>query len=929
MARTSADFLEYHCRPSGSEIALSILVPPVANWFRATYGKPTPCQSAAWPLLAAGKNVLVCAPTGTGKTLAAFLPILTRLVDEPVPLGMRCLYVTPLKALANDALKNLRNHLSAIARNSPLPIVLRGEGLGVRASESSQEQHVSARDANPLPLSIGGEGKKIVSISLRTGDSSPAERRALRNKPSDILITTPESLAILLSQPMSRALFANLRWVVVDEIHALAPNKRGADLALSLERLSALAQQPIQRIGLSATCTPVDEVARFLVGHNRSCTIVALADPAPLHVQIEPLSSGVDSTVDGSPDFFGSLVERLKSELETYTSTLIFTNARGSAERLAWRLRRRFPEWDAAIAVHHSSLSKTRRIEVEQKLKQGALRAVVSSTSLELGIDVGSVDNVVLVRPPGAVSRFLQRVGRSGHQPGRPRRGLILTTNDAELLEATATGACGQAVQYEAIKIPDHPLDVLCQHLVGMASASACQPDETFALLRGAYPYRNLTRADYDACLAYLLGKKSDGSDWLPPRLRSENGSFTIYDALTARLLRRNLGTILTDELRSVWIHQAEPEMPATREIGQIDEDYADRLKPGERFLLDGRCLEYRKMDGWNVVVDEVIGRPVTPRWLAQGWSTSAELARHLYLLRTRAAEVLRDGPKALTKLLREEYGLGNAAIYMLAEYFYLQEIHSEIPDGVTLLIECVLGESQTNYYLHTPLHQPANQALAQVVVARLASKRQIQASSVVADLGFVLTVQDSNGLTPDDFRDLLASEGFAADLESALANSEILRERFQRLAHTGLMLLRQPLNGRRRVGGRNWAQRRLFDQVRAKEPDFVLLRQAMGEVLMENCDLPAAIAYVDTLARLTIRCRRLNQPSPFAQHWTQVRDGPDDAVLNPTAALERLHAELHGEPGRVSARSSPGANATGARFSHQSSFSHQSTWRL
>jgi ATP-dependent Lhr-like helicase len=438
-----------------------------------------------------------------------------------------------------------------------------------------------------------------------------------------------------------------------------------------------------------------------------------------------------------------------------------------------------------------------------------------------------------------------------------------------------------------------------------MASAKSWQPDEAFKLVRQAYPYRNLARADFDACLCYLFGKQADGNAWLPPRLRFKGEAFAISDEFTARLLRRNLGTILADESRSVCVNkpidlEARRASRKTRtnsyEIGQIDDHYADHLKPGDRFLLDGRCLEYRKSDGWSLVVEEVIGRPVTPRWYSQGWSISAELARHLYHLRTRAGEVMRDGPLALSKLLREEYGLGKPAIHILSEYFHLQEAHSEIPDIATLLIEAVRSQSQTDYYLHTPLNQPANQALAQVFVARLANHRHIQASTLVADLGFVISLPEVSEFTPGAFRDLLSAHNFASDLEAALLRSDMTRERFQRVATTGLMLLRQPLNGRRHVGGRDWAERRLFDQVQAKEPDFVLLRQAMHEVLTETCDSAAALAYVHNLPRLTIRCRRLNQPSPFAQHWTQVKEGPDDSVINPATALERLHAELMGK---------------------------------
>jgi ATP-dependent helicase Lhr and Lhr-like helicase len=878
MAGKPAELLEFQVMSYGAETALSCLAEPVIGWFQARYGRPTPCQIAAWPAIASGKNFLLCAPTGAGKTLAAFLPIFSRLLSEPVQSGIRCVYIAPLKALANDALKNLRKHLQEIEKHQPVI--------------------------------------RIPSLAQRTGDSSTKDRRDLRSMPADLLLSTPESLAILLSQPMSKQMFAQVRWVVVDEIHSLASNKRGADLSLSIERLANIANQPIQRIGLSATCTPTDEAARFLVGADRPCTIATISDSSTLHVQIESLFKQTvpfilpDTNGDSPSDFLGALVERLRVELEAHCSTLIFTNARGLAERLAWRMRKRYPDWDTRIAVHHSALAKERRRDVEERLKHGDLRAVVSSTSLELGIDIGSVENVVLVHPPGAVTRFLQRVGRSGHRPGRPRRGLILAANAAELLEAAVTGACGQLAQYEPLKLPLHPLDVLCQHLVGMASSAAWKPDAAFDLIRRAYPYKRLSWADFEDCLCYLSGKRRNGVDWLPPRLRWEAGAFTICDEFTARLLRRNLGTIIGEELRSVRVSKGnELEAPAresvspspalraqTREIGQVDDQYADRLQPGDRFLLDGRCLEYRRTEGWDLLVDEVIGRPVTPRWYGSGLPISAELARHLYLLRTRAGEALRDGTAALATLLRDEYGLNRHAIAMLAEYFRLQECLSEIPDATTCLIEAVPTEEGTSYYLHTPLHQPGNQALAQVIVRRLVACHGVQASSLVADLGLVVSVRGEGKLSPADWRDLQAAADFDSDSEEALLQSEILRERFQRVATTGLMLLRQPLGGRRRVGGRDWGRRRLYDQVQVGEPDFVLLRQAMQEVQAECCDIQSALSYLRDMPSMIIRCRQLSQPSPFAQDWTQINPGPDDKSANPVEALERLHAELTGQ---------------------------------
>src|SRR5579885_863839 len=528
--------------PPAAGAALACLAAPVRRWFAEAFGKPTPAQRLAWPAVAAGKHLLLSAPTGSGKTLAAFLPLLSRLLGGPLVPGIRLLYVAPLKALGNDARRNLRAHLRGIRRHLP-------------------------------------EGRGRLRAALRTGDTLPAARRRLLTAPPDVLLTTPESLAVLLSQPAVAPLFADLQAVIVDEVHALAAGKRGADLALSLERLTALAGGALQRVGLSATCAPLDEAAGFLVGVGRPCTVARVPESAPLELAVEPL----ESRASGPP--LAELIDRLGPELAAHGATLIFTNTRRLAERLAWALRRRFPEWDEQIAVHHSAVAAARRRDVERRFKRGQLRAVVTSTSLELGIDIGSVDRVVLVHPPGGVVRLLQRVGRAGHGPGRRRRGLVLTASAAELLEAAVTVAAGLSGQHEPLRVPAHPLDVLCQQLLGMACERSWHPDEAFALVRRAYPYRNLPRPDFDACLDYLSGRGPGGAAWLPSRLRWQEDSFTVRSDRTARLLRQNVGTILAEERRPVRLLPAEsPDAPPlTSVVGDVDDPFADRLRPGDR----------------------------------------------------------------------------------------------------------------------------------------------------------------------------------------------------------------------------------------------------------------------------------------------------------------------------------------------------------
>ncbi|MBV9124876.1 MAG: DEAD/DEAH box helicase, partial [Planctomycetes bacterium] len=711
MAPDADGKLEYLGPLASAEAALAVLSAPVRDWFQQHFGQPTPAQCLAWPALVRQQNLLLCAPTGSGKTLAAFLPILDQLLARPFAASVRCLYVAPLKALIHDVRHNLRRYLRGLRVNIPSAASLR--------------------------------------VGLRTGDTSARVRRALWREPPDVFLTTPETLAVLLSHAEAAHLFAGLRWVVVDELHALACNKRGADLSLSLERLTALAGEDLQRVGLSATCTPLELGARFLAGSGRSCRIGQVPDSAPWQFTVEPLpeESGQGSS---SPGFLARLLHRLEPELVVNRTTLIFTNVRSLAERLTWALRRRFPDWAEQIGVHHSALAPARRRWVERKLKKGLLRVVVSSCSLELGIDIGAVEGVVLVHPPGGVVRLLQRVGRSGHAPGQPRCGLVLTANPPELLEAVVTAASGQSGQMEALRLPRHPLDVLCQQVLGLAAQGWQSPAEAFELVRRAFPYQELPWTDFQDCLDYLSGRNRAGQSWLPARLRWHEDRFTIADPQTIRLLRRNLGTILAEEHWEVRF----PEGPA---VGQVEEAFAQQLNPGDRFLLDGRCLEVHRCERQTVLVEEVGGRPLAPRWGGEGWPLSAELARRLYALRVEAAEALRDGPGGLRKLFREEYGLGSEAAAVLGAYFQRQECVSEIPDATTCLIEVVSAFTHRDYYLHTPLNRAGNDALARVAVHRLARSWNRRATGVAADLGLVLSLEGARDFTPEEFRTLLS----------------------------------------------------------------------------------------------------------------------------------------------------------------------------
>jgi ATP-dependent Lhr-like helicase len=854
--------------------------PAVREWFRATFSTPTEIQALAWPSLTVGRNCLISAPTGMGKSLAAFLPLINELLPgsaSPWQIGgrLRVVYLSPLKALATDAARNLQRHLDGIAAYLPTE--------------------------TPLPR-----------LSIRHGDTSAEERRQLSSEPPEILLTTPESLAVLLSQPDLQDIFQTVSWVVVDELHALAGSKRGADLAVSLERLDRLAGGHLKRVGISATATPLDEAANFLVGVGRPCDIAAVPSTTPLEVRIQPM------TTDRS--FFGELVARLVPEIEANRSVLVFTQSRRLAERLSWVLRSQRPGWETQIAVHHSSLAAERRQRVEQELKAGQLRAVVCSTSLEMGVDIGSVDLVVLVHPPGDVVRLLQRLGRAGHGPFRVRRGLILVGSAGELLEAAVTAASGKAGQCEPIPFADAPLDVLCQQLAGLACAGTWDADDLYDLVRRAAPFEHLSRAYFDACVAYLRGRDQQGNPWLPARLRGDLDALTIKDARTARLLRRNLGTILGEpqvrvEIELDPVAESDDLDPRRQEIGEIDPSFAERLEPGDRFLLDGRSLEVREKGLESVLVRDSTQRPLLPLWTGSGWPMSTELAQRLFALRVQAAEALRDGPEALEELLLTEYDLDADAAVRLAAYFERQEAVSEIPEDGGALVEVVRSEHSEVYYVHTCLNRSGNDALSRVVTHRLARDHGKSSTSIVADLGFLLLPRGGPLPTPalappgqephpleqahalaSLWRKLLDATLFREDLHAALETSFAVRERFQRVAMTGLMVLRNPDTGgrrRQRVGGESWTRRRLFEQVREHEPDFVLLRQVRRELETDVCDEAAAFVWVTQLRQQLVRCRWLVQASPFAESWTQSALGGLEIVESPEETLRRLHARL------------------------------------
>ncbi|WP_165243745.1 DEAD/DEAH box helicase [Paludisphaera soli] len=860
-----------------AEAALDVLGDVARGWFAQAFpAGPTPAQRLAWPAIASGENVLLISPTGTGKTLAGFLAIVDRLLREheagELKPGLRCVYVSPLRSLGYDVEKNLSVPLRGVQR-------------------------------------LMGLAKCPVRVGVRTGDTSAYERRKHREGPPHILITTPESLSLLLSQAGWADHWAGVSHLVVDEVHALAATKRGADLAISLERLADASGAEPTRVGLSATCRPPDPVARFLVGPSRSCRIVEAPRPSgsqPLEIAVESLLRPGEGPHRGLT--YRRLLRRIRQVVGENRTTVVFANSRPMTEKVAHDLRNEPPrrgeagrafDGETEVAVHHSALDATRRRLVEEDLKAGKLRAVVTSTSLELGVDVGTADLTVQIGLPGGVARCVQRIGRSGHHVGGRARGLILAATAAEVAAAAVTARAARAGAIEPLRPVASPLDVVCQQLIGMACTGETSVDAAYALLRKAGPTADLGREDFLACLDFLAGDLSGPSGafepepgatprWTAPRIWKRNGWFGVRNRRVQRWFWSNVGTINAEESAAVVADGAS--------IGTVEGAYAERLSPGDRFVLDGRTLEFRRLEGLVLHAKLVGGEAgALPVWHSDRQSLSTELAAELAALRCEASRRSTcDGPDAFRAWLAATLDLDARAAEVVAELIEAQDRWSETPGVDSLLIEEFPTplEPGWTYAFHAPLNRSASEALGRAVSARLGRRFGRDATFQAADLGWTIRLPDDVRIDEADLAEIASLDRLADDVLEGVDRGELAARRFRHVASTAMMVLRNPEPGKRvRVGGMNWVSTRLYPLVKAACPDHPLLRETRREILHDVLDVPAALRWLET--RPTIRLRRLTAPSPFATAW--IAPGGDEPMQydSPADALRRLHARM------------------------------------
>jgi ATP-dependent helicase Lhr and Lhr-like helicase len=913
--------------------------PAVANWFRRTYTTPTAPQLEAWPLIHSGRHVLIAAPTGSGKTLAAFLAA----IDALVRLGVRnqlrdetrIVYVSPLKALSNDIHKNLEEPLAGIRQEL---------------------------------IALGYPDVEIRTL-VRTGDTPQAERDKMRRKPPHILVTTPESLYILVTSESGRKTLAPTRTVIVDEIHALAPNKRGAHLAISLERLEELTGQRLTRVGLSATQKPIEEVARFLVGsterpargllddlgapvdlfdrddvtpaeHPRGVgepiptpalppdqvrgrllkgremevaglaqadqaqTAGATSDSPPLKVvsgcaildtghtrrrdlAIEVPESPLEAVM--SAEVWGQVYERLVELINEHRSTLVFVNTRRLAERLARALSDRIGA--DQVTSHHGSLAREQRLNAEQKLKRGELKALVATSSLELGIDIGHVDLVCQISTPRAISALLQRVGRSGHAVGGLPKGRLFPLSRDDLVECAALLDAVRRGELDRLRMPDKPLDVLAQQIAAEVACRECDEDKLFALLRRAYPYRHLERAEFDAVVQMLAEGFSTRRGRSRAYLHRDAVNHQLRDRKGLRLTAITCGGTIPDTADYNVVLEPEQQI-----VGTVNEDFAVESMSGDIFQLGNTSYRILRVEAGRVRVEDARGLPPSiPFWLGEAPARTDEVSWSVSRLREEI-EARRDGA---LEWLTTEVGIAAAAAEQIVDYYAAARAAlGLLPTQKHLVFERFFDESGgTQLLIHSPFGSRINRAWGLSLRKRFCRKFNFELQAAATEDAIILSLTATHSFQLEEVARYLHSNSVRPLLVQALLDAPMFMTRWRWNASIALALLRFKGGNKvppqlQRMEAEDLIAAVFPDQLACQEnivgdreiPDHPLVNQTIADCLHEAMDIDGMERLLRRLesGEIVVTGRNLTTPSPLALEILAARPYAflDDAPL-------------------------------------------------
>ena len=831
----------------------------VSDWFFSRFKDFSLTQLYGVGPIHERKNILISAPTGGTKTLTAFLGILNYLVElslrNELDDKIYAVYTSPLKALTNDIYVNLERPLQEIR-------------------EIADKKGLKMQD---------------IRVGLRTGDTTVAERAKMARKTPHIFVTTPESLAIVLTTTKFVEKLRALEFIVVDEIHALA-NKRGTYLSLTLERLQDFSAIAPVRIGLSATIAPIEEIAKFLVGTDRDCLIAQV--PLVKEVDIGLISPGEELLTLETGENQRRLYQILDELIQNHKTTLIFTNTRNATERVIHYLDLHFPgKYAGIIGAHHSSMSKTQRFMIEERLRKGELKAVVSSTSLELGIDIGSIDLVILLRSPKGVARALQRIGRAGHQLHANPKGRFIVMDRDDLVECVILMKQMVEKKIDRIEIPRNALDVLSQQIYGMAIAKVWKVESMLKLIRKSYCYSGLSKEDFFSVVSYLAGDYD---------LEHRNVYAKIwYDTSTGEIGKRgklarliyltNIGTIPEEGFVSVVINSPVEMKGST--VGNIDEAFLEKLKKGDVFVLGGAKYQFIHSKGMKAYVIANVGKqPTIPSWFSEQLPLSYDVASEISHFRGLVSERIRNTPECI-KFIQEYTYCSIETARQVYAYFLEQANFSDIPTDKLIVIE-QFKQDKEYVLFHSMFGRRVNDALSRAYAYALASSRGRDVEVGINDNGFFIS---GESLDINKILKGVSSKELRKILDEAIEKTDVLRRRFRHCASRSLMILRNYKGRSKSVGKQQMHSHFLLSAVKEISKDFPILREARREVLEDLMDVGRAVEIVRAIEDGKIKFKIVRTPmvSPFGLNLLTQSHADFIKIEDRIAFLKRMH-ELH-----------------------------------
>jgi len=818
-------------KPNTDEEIFRILNPIVEKWFRNKFKTFCLPQKYAVVDIHSRQNVLVSAATGSGKTLTSFLSILNELIDSSVKGILEdriyAVYVSPLKALSTDISVNLVEPLKEME-------AIAGKKLGVR-------------------------------VAVRTGDTETKERSKMLKTPPHILITTPESLAILLSSPKFIEHLKQVEWFICDEVHALAENKRGVHLSLSMERLGDLSPH-MTRIGLSATVAPLKDIAEYLVGYEngnpRDCKIIDVQFIKEMDLKVlSPVPDLIDIEHGAMHQKMYELIDDL---IQKHKTTLIFTNTRSATERVVHHLKEKFPKnYTENIGAHHGSLSKKHRLDIETRLREGKLKAVVCSTSLELGIDIGYIDLVICLSSPKSVARSLQRIGRSGHKLHEKTKGRIIVMDRDDLVECAVLLKDGIERKIDKIHIPTNCLDVLAQQIDGIAIQNKIHINDLFKLIKQSYCYRNLARVEFMDVIDYLSGKHvslEDRNVYAKIWYDEETGMIGRRGRLGRVIYMTNIGTIPESIRVSVKM--------GNQTVGYIEEAFLEKLRPGDIFVLGGQVYMFKFARGMVAQVSASANRPPTvPSWFSEMLPLSFDLALDIGKFRKLLGQKFcyNKRKKEIMEFINKYVYVDKNAAESIYRYFFEQFNYAQIPSDTRIVVEHYYDGRYYYTIFHSLYGRRVNDCLSRAVAFAISRTQHKDVEIGINDNGFFIMSEKKVNVM-GAFK-LIKSKELQKVMDSAIDKTEVLKRRFRHCAARALMILRNYKGRKKRVGRQQVASQILINAVKRISNDFSILKEARREVLEDLMDIDNAGIVLEGIEKKKIKIDEIatNIPSPFA----------------------------------------------------------------